>query len=71
LEAWLPITVALVSCLVLIGMIGTALWFLRQWQINRWANEMAVLQAENAVRRAELTEKFGTGNPGPEPLDPN
>lgn len=57
---WLPITVAWVTCVVLIVMLSTALWFLHQWQMNRWAGEIAALKAENAMRRAELEEKFGT-----------
>ena len=60
LDAWLPITVAHATCVVLIGMICTGLWFLRQWQVNRWATEMAMLQAENAARRSQLEEEFGT-----------
>ena len=33
-------------------MMITGLWFLRQWQMNRWAAEIAMLKAENATRRA-------------------
>lgn len=69
-SGWLPVTAAWGTWAITLTMIGTALWFMRQWQMNRWATEMAMLQAENAARRAELTEKFGTDNPGPEPLEP-
>ncbi len=49
-------------------MMGTGLWFLRQWQMNRWAGEIAALKAENAMRRAELEEKFGTKSAGADEL---
>ena len=65
---WLPITVAWLTCLVLIVMMATGLWFIRQWLINRWAGEIAMLKAENAMRRAELEEKFGTKNAGADEL---
>jgi len=42
--------------LVFLGMMGTALWFFRQWMLNRWAAELAVLHAENATRRADQEE---------------
>jgi len=64
LDGWLPISAAWVSCLVILGMMGTALWFLRQWNLNRWAGEIALLKAENAVRRTELKELFGTDSAG-------
>lgn len=65
---WLPITVAWVTCVVLIVMLSTALWFLHQWQMNRWAGEIAALKAENAVRRAELEKEFGTKSVGADEL---
>lgn len=65
---WLPVTVAWVTCVVLIVMMATGLWFFRQWQINRWAVEIAALKAENAMRRAELEEKFGTKSAGADEL---
>lgn len=46
--------VAWTTCLIMIGMACTGFWFLHQWQINRWAGELAMLQAENAARRAEM-----------------
>lgn len=64
LHGWLPLSVAWVTCVVLIAMMGTGLWFLRQWQINRWAIELEGLKAENAMRRAELKEEFGTDSAG-------
>lgn len=65
---WLPITVAWVTCVVLIVMMATGLWFLHQWQINRWAGDIAALKAENAMRRAELEQKFGTKSTGADEL---
>ncbi|MCW1924897.1 hypothetical protein OKA05_20205 [Luteolibacter arcticus] len=64
INGWLPLTVAWVTCLVLIAMMGTGLWFLGQWQINRWALEIEELKAENAMRRAQLKEDFGTDSAG-------
>lgn len=40
--------------LALLGMMGTGLWFFRQWQTNRWAVDMAMIQARNEAKRAEL-----------------
>ena len=65
---WLPVTVAWTTCVILIVMMGTGIWFFRQWQINRWAGEIAALKAENAMRRAELEEKFGTKSAGADEL---
>lgn len=65
---WLPITVAWITCAVLIVMMGTGVWFLHQWQINRWAGEIAALNAENAMRRAELEREFGTKSAGADEL---
>ena len=61
---WPAIATAWACCLVLIAMACTALWFLHQWQINRWAGELAMLQAENEMRRAEMKEEFGTESAG-------
>jgi len=61
---WAPLTTAWLTCLLLIGMMGTALWFLRQWHMNRWAIELEELKAENAMRRVQLKEKFGTDSAG-------
>ncbi len=51
---------------VLTGMMGTAVWFGRQWQMNRWAAEIAMLKAENAARR----QARSNAAPPEEPLDP-
>lgn len=59
-----PVVAAWMVCAVQLGMIGTGLWFLRQWQINRWAGEMAMLKSENAMRRAELKDLHGIESVG-------
>lgn len=64
LDGWLPLSTTWATCLVLIGMAGAGLWFFRQWQINRWAGELEILKAENAARRAEMKEQFGTDSAG-------
>lgn len=40
--------------------------FGRQWQMNRWAAEIALLKAENAARRQARSNDA----PPEEPLDP-
>jgi hypothetical protein len=67
---WLPASAAWGTGAITLGMLGTALWFMRQWQMNRWATELLELQIENAERRRELEEGSGTESTGPEPLDP-
>jgi hypothetical protein len=64
LRGWLPLSVAWVTCVVLIAMMVTGLWFFRQWQLNRWAIELEELKAENAMRRVQLKEQFGTDSAG-------
>lgn len=51
-SAW-PITIAWVSWLVLLGLVETGVWLIRQMLINRWARELAVLKMENVRRRPE------------------
>jgi hypothetical protein len=48
-----PIAIAWVSWLVLLAMVETGVWLVRQMLTNRWARELAVLNMENARRRAE------------------
>lgn len=43
--------------LLLLGMMGVALWFIRQWILNRWAAELAILHADNATRRADREDR--------------
>ena len=64
ISGWIPISVTWVTCVVLIVMMATGLWFLRQWQLNRWIIELEGLKAENAMRRLELKQKFGTDSAG-------
>ena len=56
--AWIP-------WLMLCGMLGTTVWFFRAWQRSRWAREIAVLEAENAVRIAECEQARGDDHPTP------
>jgi hypothetical protein len=44
---------AWVSWGILLTMVGTGIWLVRQMRTNRWARAMAELSAENAMRRAE------------------
>ncbi len=50
------------------AMLAVALWCWQIWRTNRWAAELAMLQAENQRRRAELKEKFGTESAGADEL---
>src|SRR6478672_793388 len=50
---WLAKLVAWVVWLVILTMAGTGIWLVRQMMINRWAQEMGMLRAANAQRRAE------------------
>lgn len=52
-DGWVPLIVAWTTCLMLLVMIGTGIWLVRQHLINLWARDMAMLRAENAQRRAE------------------
>lgn len=46
-----------VSYLVMITAVLSAVAFVVVWRRNRWAGEIAMLQAENAQRRAELESR--------------
>jgi hypothetical protein len=39
--------------LVLLAMVETGIWLIRQMRTNRWVYHLAALSAENAMRRAE------------------
>lgn len=58
---WLPKAAVWAVWGTAVVMIGTGLWFLRYWQINRWAAELTMLRAENAVRRTEMEEAEAAG----------
>ncbi|WP_193212308.1 hypothetical protein [Luteolibacter marinus] len=62
----LAVTVTWFVWLVLAIAMATAVWFFRQWQLNRWAAEITMLKAENAARRAARPNDAGAE----EPLDP-
>lgn len=52
-SAW-PITIAWVAWLVIVGMLETGVWLISQMLTNRRVRELAVLNMENARRRAEM-----------------
>ncbi len=60
---WVIAAVWSVWTILVAGVVAT-LWFLRQWQINRWAGELAMLKAENSARRAEIEDELGTDSTG-------
>jgi hypothetical protein len=61
----LPVVLVSAGLVAVLGtMVGAALWYAEAWRTSRWAGEMAQLQAENAVRRAELKARFGTESAG-------
>lgn len=47
------LVVAALSWLVLLVMVETGIWLVRQMMINKWAQEIWMLRAANAQRRAE------------------
>lgn len=55
--------------LALVGMMFTGVWFFRQWQMNEWAGEIGMLQAENASLLARRREKASLTENGKEALD--
>jgi len=57
------VIVTWVTWLLLNVMMGTGLWFLKQWQMNHWAGEIAMMKAENASRLAELSADPGDSAP--------
>jgi hypothetical protein len=50
---WLPLLVAWGTWLWLVGMMGVGVWFIRQYWIQRWVRDMALLRAANAQQRME------------------
>ena len=63
LRGW-PRTLAWVCCLFLIATVWAGIWYLYQWRLKRWAGELMALEIENAERRRELKEEFGTESAG-------
>ena len=61
-----PLRVCLVAWsgwLVILAMVETGIWLVRQMRMNRWAHQMAALSAENAMRRAEPEAMARDGHP--------
>ncbi len=56
-EGWVPMIVAWTTWSVLLTMIGTGIWLVRQHLINLWARDMGILRAENAQLRAEREDE--------------
>ena len=52
-NGWPAMGVAWATWLVLLVMVGTGIWLVRQHLINLWARDMAMLRAANAQKRAE------------------
>jgi hypothetical protein len=52
-SGWLPMSIAWATWLVLLMMLGTGIWLVRQHLINLWARDLAMLRAVNAQQRAE------------------
>jgi len=50
---WLAKLTAWAVWLVVLTMVGTGIWLVRQMFINKWAQEIGMLRAANAQRRAE------------------
>lgn len=53
LDSMLPITIAWISWLVLLVMLETGVWLIRQMLTNRWARQLAMLNMENSRTNAE------------------
>lgn len=62
-KGW-PLALGWFCCLMLIAMTCAALWYVHQWLLKRWASELMVIEIENAERRQELKEEFGTESAG-------
>jgi len=54
---------AWISCLLLLAMLETGLWLIHKMQVNRWAQDLAMLRAENAMRRGEGDSPDPSGDP--------
>lgn len=52
-DGWTEIASAWVIWLILLASLLSGVWFIRQFFINRWAQEIAVVRAENSQRIAE------------------
>jgi len=65
-HGWLEVALVWFFLLLLLAMLGTALWFLDRWRRQRWARQIEELRAENAARRAEIEARFGTSSFGEE-----
>lgn len=66
-HGWLALSAVWTSWLVLLAMAATGVYFLRQWQINRWAHHLARIEAENAARRAAREAAGGVNSSREEP----
>ncbi len=52
-NGWLPMSIAWATWLVLLVMLETGIWLIRQYLINLWARDLAMLRAANAQQRAQ------------------
>ena len=50
---WMSMVAAWMAWLFLLIMLATGIWLIRQYFMNRWAQQLGMLRAENAQRNAE------------------
>lgn len=56
-DGWVPMTISWTACTLLLVMMGTGIWLIRQHLINLWARDMAMLRAANAQRRTDQEDE--------------
>lgn len=56
-HGWRPLTCAWFAWLILLIMLETGIWLIRQHLLNCWARNLGMLRAENAMRRALKEEQ--------------
>jgi hypothetical protein len=64
-HGWKAVAGAWLCWAVLLVMLETGVWFIRQIGINEWARRLAMLRADNAQRRAEREAEAAEQNAVP------